>query len=120
MCFIYIAFNFETAILMSELYIFYFTINCNRVHFKIGIAEFEGDSSILASPFWNGAEVLTKKANYIALKHSSSVQVLSRTETTSSLGCNSEVLQWGWLKCWLWIWKELTPWKLLFLAVPTT
>lgn len=50
-------FNFETTILMSELYIFYFTINCNRVHFKMGIAEFEGDSSILASPFWNHAKV---------------------------------------------------------------
>lgn len=75
---------------MWELHIFYFTINCNRVHFKMATAEFEGDSSVLASSFWNHAEVLTKKANYIALKHSSGVQVLSRRETTSSLGCNSE------------------------------
>lgn len=101
---------------MSELYIFYFTINCNRVHFKMEIAEFEGDSSVLASPFWKHAEVLTKKANYIALKHFSGVQVLSRRETTSFLGCNSEILQWGWLK--LWIWKGLTQFP--FLAVPTT
>lgn len=27
----------------------------------MGIAEFEGDSSIMAFPFWNRAEVLTKK-----------------------------------------------------------
>ena len=26
---------------------------------KMGIIEFEGDSSLLASPFWNDTEVLT-------------------------------------------------------------
>lgn len=32
-----------------------------------------------------------KRAICIALKHSSSMQVLSRRGTTSSLGCNSEL-----------------------------
>lgn len=41
------------------------------MHFKMGIIEFEGeggitegDSSLLASPFWNHAEVLTKSHLY--------------------------------------------------------
>lgn len=55
MCFTqYIEFNFETSVeskCQACMYLFYSTINCNRMHFKMGIIEFEGDSSLLASPF---------------------------------------------------------------------
>lgn len=46
------------------------------------------------------------------------MQVLSRRETASSWGCDSEVLHWGWLKCWLGIWKGWHSSYFLLLQLP--
>lgn len=87
------------------------------MHFKMGITEFEGDSSLLASPFWNHAEVLTDPYLYCCKTlfwHAGALQERDHIFLGMQV---SLALQAPRLKHWLEIWKLLL--QSLFLAAST-
>lgn len=65
---IYLILKHQWNLNVGTVSISYSTIDCNKMPFKMGIIQFEGDSSLWASPFWNHAEVLTKRAHIYYFK----------------------------------------------------